>query len=216
MLQQDQQTKSTPSIGELLKATDKFPVPWISRTEEGHFKMTHCKFRVTAEAVAHWLGQNIEEHGEEKALAIAENATEMPEKHNFGSCTVRRGSVRRLDTGEWVMDLKVNKRYQRKLEAWLQDRDAEGNKVGEPYMGTRAETWITVYLNQVEPAADDPLSAPYLQTDNETASTVRLNKQSAKIAAGRQKSQGSGKARKNTTRVLPPNVAAFLASKKSS
>ena len=115
------------------------------------------------------------------------------------------------------MDLKINKRYQRKLEAMLQDKDKEtGESIGEPYLGYRAETWITVFVNQVEPAADAPLSKPYLQTDSETTSTIRLNQQSSSIAAGRQKSGGSKSSRKTTTRVLPPNVAAFLASKKSS
>lgn len=198
-----------------LAEVDQFPVDWAGRTKEGHLTLTASKFRVVT-PIPGLFGYNVAKFGLKAALAIVELSDEEPEHHDFGACTVKRGSLRQLD-GEWYMDLRVSKHFRRSCADFKQEQvlDDDGKVVGTELDedATTTEQWITVKFSQVEPLTDHPLSEPYVETDSETTADIRLNARSAEIAQGRKKAPVSKKARAKTQRVLPPNVAAFLANR---
>lgn len=199
---------------------DGFPVEWAGRNKDGHYELTASKFRVTV-PVPELLGQNIAEFNFADAMALADESGD-PEFHDFGICTIKRPSLRRLPNGEWAMDLRVPRHHRRKCDAAFDQEvlDEEGEPVldenGDPttemIVKTKTESWITVLLTQVEPVTDHPLSKRYVQTDSETAADLRLNAQSDKIAEGK-KASGPRKPKAKSKRVSPAQVRAMLAAK---
>jgi len=197
---------------EKLAEVDLFPVDWAGRTKEGHLTLTASKFRVVT-PVPGLFGYNIAKFGFAAAKAIVELSDEELQYHDFGACTVKRGSLRKLG-GEWYMDLRVSKHNRRSCDDFKSEEvlDDDGNVVGEGIVddAKTTEQWITVKFTEVEPLTDHPLSEPYVETDSETTADLRLNARSAEIAQGRKKAPVTKKARAKSQRVLPPNVAAFL------
>lgn len=201
------------TLQEKLAGIDGFTVEWAGRNKDGHYELTASKFRVTT-TIPELFGQNLAEFNNsfDDAMALAKESGE-PEFHDFGECTIRRGSLRRLQDGKWAMDLRVPTHNRRKCDAAFEVEvlDEDGNVVDtEVEIKSKTESWITVRLTQVEPLADHPLSARYVQRDTETAGTLRLNAESDKIAEGK-KASGPRKPKAKSTRISPAAARARLA-----
>lgn len=208
---------STGSTDLLAKLTqiDGFTVDWAGRSKDGHYELAASQFRVIT-PVAELLGQNIADFGFEEAMGLASDSE--PESHDFGECTIRRGSLRKLPNGQWAMDLTVPVHNRRKPDAvFLQDiLDDDGNVINEEHvLKPKTEAWITVQLSQVEPLVgeDYPLSARYVQRDNRTAAALRVNAESERIASSKKAKGGArkGQKRAKSERVSPSAIRAMMA-----
>ena len=201
------------TLQEKLSDIDGFSVEWAGRNKDGHYELTASKFRITT-PVPELFGQNIAEfkNSFDDAMALA-NESDAPEFHDFGACTIKRPSLRKLPNGEWAMDLRVPSHSRRKCDAAfdVEILDDDGKVIGsEIEIKSKTESWVTVLLTQVEPLTDHPLSKRYIQTDAETAADLRLNAASDKIAEGK-KASGPRKPKAKSQRVSPAAVRAMLA-----
>lgn len=202
------------TLGQRLAAIDEFTVDYAGRTDEGHLFLTSSRLRVTS-PIPELFGQNIAELGGsdpfQQALDIAAESDE-PEFHNFGTCTVRSGSLCKHDDGEWYVELSVPTRYRRKCEAFFEREtlDDDGNVNGtEIVPTTKTEAWIMVKLTQAEPVLGTLLSATYLQRDRDTTTALNVNARSEKIAEG--KTAQPRKKKGKSTRLSPAAAKALLA-----
>lgn len=159
------------------------------------------------------FAKNVADWGAETALAALEAEEGDPEEHDFGTCFVRKGSLRQLvDGGEWFVDLAVEIPRVCHYQAPVVDGDGDPIlKNGAPVMKTcrYTERFVTVPLSMVEWLPNHPdtqhkgKTVQYCQRQRSKATAADT------LAYSLSTSKGGGKTK--VKRLAPADMAALLA-----
>ena len=160
------------------------------------------------------FAKNIVDFGADVALEISEAEEGDPEPHDFGTCFVRKGSLRELVAGEWFVDLAVENPRECSYQRILVDGDGDLILDGEDNVQSKTsrynERFVTVPLGTVDWMPDHPdtkhkgETVQYCQRRNKRATAADT------VAASLAAQSGSNKAK--GVRLAPAKMAALLAS----
>lgn len=159
------------------------------------------------------FAKNIADFGADTALEILEAEEGDPEEHDFGTCFVRKGSLRQLvDNGEWFVDLAVDNPRECHYQKIVVDPDGDPIlKDGEPMTKTAryTERFVTVPVSMVEWLPSHPdtqhkgKTVQYCQRQRSKATA------SDTLAYALSTAKGGGKTK--SKRLAPADMAALLA-----
>lgn len=199
------------TLAEQLAEIDAFPVEWAKRDKHGNFELASNVFRVK-DAPPPMFGQNIQHHGFEKALELAE-ASDYDGDWDFGHVFIVDKTLRRETDGNWYVNLRVDQHKCRFVNVTSILVDENENPVldehGKPQLRTapRRESWITVELSMIEPVKH-PLRSVYRQSDRNTAAIIRMNERSSAMGERKQRGERKGKGRRK--RLSPDEIATVM------
>ena len=100
------------------------------------------------------FAKNVQDWGAEEALAFLDADDSNPGEHDFGTCFIRKGSLRQLvDGGEYFVDLTVDNPREITFSKIVVDNDGDpilknGRPVNKPARYT--ERYVTVPLSMVQ------------------------------------------------------------------
>ncbi len=159
------------------------------------------------------FAKNIADFGVDVALEISEAEEGDPEPHDFGTCFVRKGSLRELVDGEYFVDLAVESPRECSYQKILVDGDGDPILDGEDNVQTKTarytERFVTVPLTMVEwqPSHPDTQhkgeTVQYCQRRNKRATAADTVAASLAAQSGSKKAKG--------VRLAPADMAALLA-----
>lgn len=159
------------------------------------------------------FAKNVLDFGADTALEILEAEEGDPEEHDFGTCFIRKGSLRQLtEGGEWFVDLAVDNPRECHFQKVVTDGDGDALiKDGQPMTKTAryTERFVTVPVSMVEWLP----SHPDTQHKGKTVQYVQRqhSKATAADTVAYALSTASGGGKTKSKRLAPADMAALLA-----
>jgi len=100
------------------------------------------------------FAKNVQDWSAEEALAFLKADESDRGEHDFGTCFIRKGSLRQLvENGEWFVDLAVENPREVRFQKLVLDTDGKPIVVDGEFVAKDArytERYVTVPLNTVE------------------------------------------------------------------
>jgi len=181
---------------------------------DGKLTLPACVGRLS-ETPSPLFAKNIADFGADVALDILEAEESDPEPHDFGTCFVRKGSLRELVDGEWFADLAVENPRECSYQKILVDGDGDPILDGEGNPQTKTarynERYVTVPISMVEWLPNHPDTQHKGQTVEYCQRRKKRATAADTVAASLAAASGKGGKKAKGVRLAPADMAALLA-----